>query len=120
MPAIGDLVMAIVMFAPLIVLAICLPLAVTHQPRWVRATAVTLAALTVVSWLGYWILWGQAFEYADSDIYTPVPASLDHASNIAMVACSVLSLIVVAFGASRLVMACREGHDTGIGGMTPA
>jgi hypothetical protein len=117
----SDLVMAVVIFSPLLVLAICVPLAVTRQPGWVRATAATLAALTALAWLAYWVLWGHAFEYADSDVYTPVPTALDRASNVAMASCFVLSLLVVAFGASRLLAAWSAGRESrGIGRATPA
>ena len=112
MTTIGDLVFVVGIFAgPPLVLITCVLLRVARQPRWVYATAVALSAVMVLAWVTYWFLWGEAFDYADT--YRPVPVALDRASNIAIAACFMSSVLVAALGASRLVVAWNNRGNPG-------
>ena len=112
MTTIGDLVFVVGIFAgPPLVLITCVLLRVARQPRWVYATAVALSAVMVLAWVTYWYLWGEAFDYADT--YRPVPPALDRASNIAIAACFMSSVLVAALGASRLVVAWNNRGNSG-------
>ena len=112
MTTIGDLVFVVGIFAgPPLVLITCVLLGVTRQPRWVYATAVALSAVMVLAWVTYWYLWGEAFDYADTS--RPVPLALDRASNIAITACFLSSVLVAALGASRLVVAWNNRGNSG-------
>ena len=124
MTTLGDLVFVVGIFAgPPLVLITCVLLRVTRQPRRVFVTAVALSAVMMLAWVTYWYLWGQAFDYADT--YRPVPVALDRASTTAIAACLMLSALVAALGASRLVVAwnnrcakhaANQGHTTLDGG----
>ena len=74
----------------------------------------------VLAWVTYWYLWGKALDYADT--YRPVPVALDRASNIAIAACFMSTLLVAALGASRLVVAWNNRGQIGAGPLhlTPA
>ncbi|HET8982141.1 MAG TPA: hypothetical protein VFN47_05610 [Pedococcus sp.] len=56
---------------------------VTPHPRWVSALALVFASVMIVAFAVFWVVWGRAFEYADT--YRPVPASLDLAGDIAAI-----------------------------------
>jgi len=112
MTTIGDFMFVVGIFAgPPIVLSTCVSLRVTRQPRWVYATAVALSAVMMLAWVTYWYLWGEAFDYADTN--RPVPVALDRASNIAIAACFMSSVLVAALGASRLVVAWNNRSNPG-------
>lgn len=112
MTTIADFVFAVGIFAgPPLVLSTCVLLLVTRQPRWVLVTAVALSAVMAIAWVTYWYLWGEAFDYADT--YRPVPPALDRASNIAIAACFMSSVLVAALGASRLVVAWNNRGNSG-------
>jgi len=84
--------------APLSVTAI----AVVKGPRWVFIIlGAALTAVAALSFIAYWFLWGQAFDYADTN--KPVPARLDLASNVAMTLCSIASLALVVLAATAVV-----------------
>ena len=96
---------------PPLVLTTCVLLRVTRQPRRVYATGVALSAIMLIAWVTYWYLWGQAFDYADT--YRPVPLALERASNIAIAACFLSSVLVAALGASRLAIAWNNRSNPG-------
>lgn len=56
---------------------------VTPRPRWVSALALVLASVMTAAFAVFWVVWGRAFEYADTD--RPVPASLDLERDIATI-----------------------------------
>ncbi|TDD33191.1 hypothetical protein E1288_45725 [Saccharopolyspora elongata] len=67
-------------------------------------------ALTLVvaaSFVGFWFLWGQAFDYADMN--QPVPARLETGKYVTttMAAVGILGLIVTAFTALLLPRRAR-------------
>lgn len=110
---IGDFMFMVGIFAgPPLVLSACVLLRVARQPRWVFATAVALSAVMVLAWVAYWFLWGEAFDYADT--YRAVPLALDRASDIAVTACFLSSVLVAALGASRLVVAWNIRGKSGL------
>lgn len=113
MTTIGDVVFVVGVFAgPLLVLSTCVLLRVTRQPRWVFVTAAALSAVMALAWVTYWYAWGKAFDYADT--YRPVPLALDRASDVAIAACFMLSVLVAALGASRLVVAWINRGKAGL------
>ena len=83
--------------APLSLTAI----AVVKRPRWMFILGAALTAVVALSFIAYWFLWGQAFDYADAN--KPVPARLDVASNVAMTLCSIASLALVVLAATAVV-----------------
>ena len=76
-------------------------LAVVKRPRWVFILGAALTAVAALSFIAYWFLWGQAFDYADTN--KPVPSRLDVASNVAMTLCSLASLALVVLAAAAVV-----------------
>lgn len=113
MATIGESAFVVGMFVgPPLVLGTCVLLRVKRQPRWIFVTAVALSAVLALAWVTYWYLWGKAFDYADS--YRPVPLALDRASNIAIAACCLSSVLVAALGASRLVVAWNKRGKSGL------
>lgn len=86
------------LLVPLSVTAI----AVVKGPRWVFIIlGAALTTLVAWSFIVYWFLWGQAFDYADAN--KPVPARLDLASNVAMTLCSIATLALVVLAATAVV-----------------
>ncbi|MGH3986152.1 MAG: hypothetical protein ACRDTZ_02380 [Pseudonocardiaceae bacterium] len=64
------------------------------RPKWVTAFALVNATVMAGAFVTYWVLWGRAFDYADT--YRPVPKSIDQASTIAaMVFAATLSLFLL-------------------------
>lgn len=92
--------------APVLVPLSVAAIAVVKGPRW--AFIILGAALTAVvglSFIAYWFLWGQAFDYADAN--KPVPARLDLASNVTMTLCGIASLALVVLAAAAVVAKLR-------------
>lgn len=113
MTTIGDFVFVVgILAGPPLVLSTCVLLRVTRQPRWVFATAVALSTVMALAWVTYGYLWGKAFDYADT--YRPVPLALDRASNSAIAACFISSVLVAALGASRVVVAWNNRGKSGL------
>jgi hypothetical protein len=77
---------------------------VVKRPRWMFILGAALTAVAALSFISYWFLWGQAFDYADAN--KPVPTRLDVASNVAMTLCSIASLALV--GLAVAVIAKRR------------
>ena len=80
-------------------------IAVVKRPGWVFILGAALTAVVAWSFVAYWFLWGQAFDYADTN--KPVPARLDAASNVAMTLCSIASLALVVLAATAVVTKLR-------------
>lgn len=113
MSSIGDLAFgAAVSMAPVIVLTTFVLLLVIQQPRWVTATVVACGVVAATAFVSYWYLWGKAFDYADAN--RSVPAAIDQALNVALAACVLSSLVVVALGGSRLVIAWSDRSRSGL------
>lgn len=68
--------------AVLLVPAALVVLAVRRRPRWSLWLGTALAIAAANCWVGYWVLWGRAFDHADA--LRPVPASLDSALSLTM------------------------------------
>lgn len=85
-------------------------IAVLRRPRWAVFATVVLAAAVGVTWLVYWVLWYQAFDYLDAG--RPVPSPIDAASNMAMALCagSVLLLGATAVGTITLAWRTKSMH----------
>lgn len=82
-------------------------IAVVKRPRWVFILGAALTAVFALSFIAYWFLWVQAFDYAD--LNKPVPAVLDIASNVAMTMCSIASLALVVLAVAAVVAARLPG-----------
>ncbi|MET9023485.1 hypothetical protein ABZV93_26280 [Actinopolymorpha sp. NPDC004070] len=59
---------------------------VVRQRRRAARLGAPLMALIVLSWAGFWYLWGREFDYADTN--RPVPTQVDTASNALAVVCA--------------------------------
>lgn len=104
MTSIGDLAFVVaISMGPVLVLATFLLLLVTQQPRWISVTVIACGVVAATAFVSYWYVWGKAFDYADTN--RSVPVALAQASDVALAACLLSSLVVVALGASRLVPA---------------
>ncbi|MEQ4210406.1 hypothetical protein [Actinopolymorpha sp. B9G3] len=79
-------------------------LVVRHRRRAVRLGA-PLAVLVALSWVGYWYLWGKAFEYADA--FKPVPPPVDTARTTLAVICALASVALVTAAATTFGFAPR-------------
>lgn len=113
MTFIGDLAfVAAISMGPALVLTTLVLLLVTQQPRWVSATIIACGVVGATALVFYWCLWGTAFDYADAN--RSVPAGTDQASQVALAACVLSSLVVVALGGSRLVLAWRKRPRAGL------
>jgi hypothetical protein len=86
----------------------CVLLVTMQTSRWVSTTALTLTVVAALSFVAYWYLWGEAFNYADSN--RAVPWTLDAVSNLAMVVGVVAGVAVLALGVARLVTARIATH----------
>ncbi|WP_156384198.1 hypothetical protein [Marmoricola sp. Leaf446] len=112
MTTIGDLAfVAAISMGPGLVLTTFVLLLVTHQPRWVSRTVIVCWGRRRDRVRRLLAHGGRAFGYADAN--RSVPAVLDQATHVAMAACLLSSLIVVALGASRLVAAWNSRPKPG-------
>jgi hypothetical protein len=85
----------------------CAVIAAVKRPRWVYILGATLTAVFVWSFIAYWFLWGEAFDFADAN--KPVPARLDVASNVAMTLCGIAALALVVLAAAAVLAKRRPG-----------
>lgn len=92
--------------APVVAVYAAVVLLVVRRPRWALWTGIALYAVVVGTWLGYWALWGRAFEVADA--FEPVPARLDTLKNALMAACALACVVLAATATAVLALARRR------------
>jgi hypothetical protein len=76
-------------------------LAVCRQPRWAVWLGICLALIVSAGWLGYWFLWGRAFDSADA--FQPVPATVNTGLGVTMTVAAVGTAALTVLAAIALV-----------------
>ncbi|MGW0230868.1 hypothetical protein ACWDWO_21355 [Actinopolymorpha singaporensis] len=101
--SIGDVSFVVGPLGAMVVAPLAIIALVVRQPRRAAWLGAPLMAVLVVSWVGFWYVWGKAFDYADAN--KPVPTAVDSTSNafagICALAC--VALVVTALTTLRSV-----------------
>lgn len=71
MVAVLDFFYYVFLVSPVIALVLCGWIALSEWSWRVRGAVVGLTAVVVVATVGYWVLWGEAFDAADVDGVVP-------------------------------------------------
>lgn len=76
-------------------------LATRRRPRLAVWFGTVLALMAAASWLAYWVLWGWAFDYADT--FQSVPQGLEIGLVLSMATAAIGSIGVAVTAATAIV-----------------
>ena len=91
---------------PLLAVPACVVIAVTKQARQVLIVAAALAVAVAASFVGYWFLWGKAFDSVDA--LQTVPRNVSFAQDVSLLVCAVATVSLVVLTAVTLVVSRRS------------